>query len=239
MAWPFAPTRSELHAAHTPRARRKPYAWPRIGPIAAVLLLTVLSTALVAGCSAETRYRMLSKLFEDVPKPGEKAERKPVVNKPRRPPPYVPAAVPAVAVASLPIVKPEQATPRDWREFQRQMPKDAAGSVDWVRALEEKLIKPRAGVDPEAAPQPVFPLNVELVPPGQPLFKVTFPHKAHTEWLACANCHPAIFKMQRGADPINMAKIFAGEYCGRCHGKVSFAVPTGCPRCHLALAGPK
>jgi c(7)-type cytochrome triheme protein len=82
-------------------------------------------------------------------------------------------------------------------------------------------------------------MNVELIPEGQPVFKVTFPHKEHTQWLACANCHPGIFQMRRGADPITMAKIFAGEYCGRCHGKVSFAVATGCPRCHLALAGPK
>jgi len=40
-------------------------------------------------------------------------------------------------------------------------------------------------------------------------------------------------------DKITMAKIFAGEFCGRCHGKVAFNVPTGCPRCHPALGGVK
>ncbi|MFQ5945796.1 MAG: cytochrome c3 family protein [Anaerolineae bacterium] len=126
---------------------------------------------------------------------------------------------------------------REWRDVLRQLPKDEAGGVDWARALQEKAIEPRAGLDPEAKDQPVFPFDVELTPEAQPLFKVTFPHKAHTEWLACANCHPGIFQMQQGADPMTMAKIYAGEYCGRCHGKVAFAVPTGCPRCHPALAG--
>ena len=207
------------------------------------LLLSVLALAgAVAdyGCSPDTRYRVLSTLFERVPKPGQESAVKPVVRAPRRLPPPKPEAQPAVVEASLPPPEPVGlAALRTWRDVLQLLPKDAAGGVDWVRALEEKAIEPKAGRDPEAQDQPVFPLDVELIPEGQPLFKVTFPHKAHTEWLACPNCHPGVFQMQRGADPISMAKIYAGEYCGRCHGKVSFAVPTGCPRCHLALAGPK
>jgi c(7)-type cytochrome triheme protein len=128
----------------------------------------------------------------------------------------------------------------DWKALLRKLPKDAAGGIDWVKALDDGDIDPLAGIDPEHAQmQPVMQLDVHLEPPAMPLFKVTFPHKPHTEWLACDNCHPKIFQMKAGADPITMGKIFAGEYCGECHGKVAFDVATGCPRCHLALAGPQ
>ncbi len=212
---------------------------PRQFAPAVITLLAMACAAIapVSGCSAQTRYRVLSALFEEVPKPGEEVQPKPVVHPPRRPP-FKPAP-PAAAVEAAPAPEPERPRERNWRERLFQLPKDAAGEVDWVRALQNQLIQPRAGLDPEAKDAPVFSLDVELTPAGQPLFKATFPHQAHTEWLTCANCHPAIFQMQRGADPITMAKIYAGEYCGRCHGKVAFAVPTGCPRCHLALAGPK
>jgi len=155
-----------------------------------------------------------------------------VVHHPRRDPYKSPAPQP-VGGWEPPPPKP------DWHQLLVNLPKEQAGGVDWDSALEEKLVEPKAGLEPEAPDQPAFDLTLELIPEGQPFFKVTFPHKQHTEWLACANCHTGIFKMQRGGDPITMAKIYAGEYCGRCHGKVSFAVPTGCPRCHLALAGPK
>ncbi len=208
-----------------------------------VLLLSMvalLGSVAAHGCSQDTGHRVLSTLFEGVPKPGEESAVKPVVRSPRRVPPPKPESQPAIVEASLPPPEPVRpAALRTWRDLIQQLPKDAAGGVDWVRALEEKAIEPRAGLEPAAEEQPVFPLEVELTPEGQPLFKVTFPHEAHTHWLACANCHPGIFQMQQGADPISMAKIYAGEYCGRCHGKVSFAVPTGCPRCHLALAGPR
>ena len=51
---------------------------------------------------------------------------------------------------------------------------------------------------------------------------VVYPHKQHTEWLDCSNCHPAIFVPQKGANQISMAAILLGEKCGVCHGKVAF-----------------
>lgn len=114
-----------------------------------------------------------------------------------------------------------------------------AGMPDWAKALADGLIAPRPGIDPKAEEQPAFPLDVELVPADNALFKVVFPHGTHTALLACTTCHPGIFQMAKGADPITMGAIYAGQYCGSCHGKVAFAVPTGCPRCHPALAGGK
>jgi len=166
--------------------------------------------------------RVVSVLFEPT------APAKAVVHQPRRLPYKTPAPVPVAEV--LPEV------PRtDWVAMLELLPKDAVGGTDWVRALNENLIAPKPGLDPNAVDEPEIDLDVELVPKGSPEFKATYPHKAHTRQLACANCHPAIFKMEKGADPIAMDKIFAGEFCGRCHGKVAFDPITGCPRCHLEM----
>jgi c(7)-type cytochrome triheme protein len=125
-----------------------------------------------------------------------------------------------------------------WENAMKLLPV-TGGMPDWAKALTENVIAPRPSIDLKAADQPTFPLDVELVPADNPLFKVVFPHGTHTALLSCTTCHPGIFQMAKGADPITMAKIYAGQYCGTCHGKVAFAVPTGCPRCHLALAGGK
>jgi c(7)-type cytochrome triheme protein len=125
----------------------------------------------------------------------------------------------------------------DWSAAVKLLP-HTLDTPDWVKAFEEGLVKPRPGVDPNAEDGPQLPLDVELVPKDNAAFKVVFPHAAHTAWLSCENCHTAIFQMAKGADPITMEKVFAGEYCGRCHGKVAFQL-TACGRCHPALAGAK
>lgn len=196
------------------------------GP-AAGTLFAVLSSGLLAGaCTLPPQLR--SALFEKAPPPGQEAPPQPVVRQPRRAA-YKPPEPPQVVEIT------EEAPRTDWVAVRERLPKDAAAGVDWVRSLNEKLIEPRAGLDPKDEDQPVLDLDVELVPKEQPDFKVTYPHKIHTQLLACTNCHTAIFQMEKGADPITMEKIFAGEYCGRCHGKVAFEVATGCPRCHLGM----
>jgi c(7)-type cytochrome triheme protein len=67
---------------------------------------------------------------------------------------------------------------------------------------------------------------------GMPI--VRFPHRAHTLWLDCANCHDHLFKAQAGANAISMFAILQGEQCGVCHGAVSFPL-TECYRCHSVL----
>lgn len=111
------------------------------------------------------------------------------------------------------------------------MPKANAGNrVDWVKALAEGKIAPRADrVDPNAVPV-VMDLNIVREVKGS-MPDVVYPHKQHTEWLDCSNCHPAIFKPQKGANQISMASILLGEACGVCHGKVAFPV-SECRLCH-------
>lgn len=121
-----------------------------------------------------------------------------------------------------------------WDAASKLLPSHA-GFPDWSKALNDGVVAPRAGLDESAENQPVLPLDVPFMASGNAAFKVVFSHKAHTEWLGCNNCHVGIFQMKRGATPITMEKINAGEYCGVCHGKVAFAVNTGCARCHTAF----
>ena len=200
------------------------------------MLLLASVAGSISGCSQESRYQVLSFFFEGVPKPGEKSESKPVVRHARRPPPPVPTATPTSA-AEVVVVKEEHG--RDWlAQLLPKLPKDKSGKPDMVRALNEKLISPKPGIDPKAKDQAPFSLDVDLVPKGQPAMKIVFSHKYHTQWLGCPSCHPALFKMKKGADDIKMAQLYSGKSCGICHGKVAFAVTT-CGRCHKAMGGGK
>ncbi|MDH5301242.1 MAG: cytochrome c, class I [Gammaproteobacteria bacterium] len=104
--------------------------------------------------------------------------------------------------------------------------------VNWVQVLAEGKINPRYDrVDPEVEP---FVMDLDIVRPVKASVPdVVFPHKPHTVWLHCSNCHPKIFVPQAGANQINMSAIILGEKCGVCHGKVSFPVTTSsCKLCH-------
>jgi c(7)-type cytochrome triheme protein len=119
------------------------------------------------------------------------------------------------------------------REVLSQLPVKTPGSgnqVRWVNALESGAIRPRRSrILPE--PQvPVLDMDV-LLDLGGSMRIVRFPHKAHTEWLACNNCHDEIFKPKIGSNNIAMYNILNGEQCGRCHGAVSFPVYE-CRFCH-------
>ena len=111
------------------------------------------------------------------------------------------------------------------------LPRSNAGNrVDWVQALAQKKIAPRWDrADPQATGL-VMDLNIVREVKGS-MPDVVYPHKQHTEWLDCSNCHPAIFVPQKGANPISMAAILMGQACGTCHGKVAFPV-SECRLCH-------
>ncbi len=110
-------------------------------------------------------------------------------------------------------------------------PKSMAGNrVDWVKALENKSITPRWDRSDPAAAAIVMDLNIVREVKGS-MPDVVYPHKQHTEWLDCSNCHPKIFMPQKGANQISMASILLGQKCGVCHGKVAFPV-SECRLCH-------
>jgi len=104
--------------------------------------------------------------------------------------------------------------------------------VDWVKALNDGLLNPRYDrFDPSVEPLVMDLDIVREVKASVP--DVVFPHKPHTQWLHCSNCHPKIFIPQRNANVINMSAILLGQKCGVCHGKVSFPITTkSCKKCH-------
>jgi c(7)-type cytochrome triheme protein len=111
------------------------------------------------------------------------------------------------------------------------LPKSLAGNrINWVKAIEENKINPRWDRNDPAATPVVIDLNIVREVKGS-MPDVVYPHKQHTEWLDCSNCHPAIFVPQKGANAISMAAILLGEKCGVCHGKVAFPV-SECRLCH-------
>ena len=110
------------------------------------------------------------------------------------------------------------------------LPADEAGNlVGWVEALSDAIISPRANLYPSTEIR-VLDLDIIMGNTGE-LAMVRFPHKPHTEWLDCSNCHDKIFKEEVDANPINMMEILSGNYCGQCHGAVAFPL-VECNRCH-------
>jgi c(7)-type cytochrome triheme protein len=117
------------------------------------------------------------------------------------------------------------------RESFAALPKSKSGNrVDWVEALDKGLIAPRFDLVDDSKQPVVMDLNIVREVKGS-MPDVVYPHKQHTEWLDCSNCHPAIFKPQKGANPMSMANILLGKQCGVCHGKVAFPVGE-CRKCH-------
>jgi c(7)-type cytochrome triheme protein len=115
-------------------------------------------------------------------------------------------------------------------EATRDLPYDANGFPDWMQALNRGLIKPRAGLSGKEKME-VLDLDIIMRNTKEMPF-VRFPHRSHTEWLACSNCHPDLFPTKAGSSTIQMSNIFRGEYCGKCHDRVAFVTFFSCCRCH-------
>jgi c(7)-type cytochrome triheme protein len=111
-----------------------------------------------------------------------------------------------------------------------KLPSDGSGNqVDWVKALEKHYIKPRLNIHSNTEDE-VLDLDILLKNTGE-MDMVLFPHKQHTEWMACSICHEKLFKSKVGSTKFSMFDILNGEYCGLCQGAVASPL-TGCKRCH-------
>jgi len=130
---------------------------------------------------------------------------------------------------------PDRKYLQPYREATRNLPHDVVGFPDWMRALREGAITPRAGM---SAKESMDILDLDIVmrnTKGMP--NVRFPHNSHTMWLSCSNCHPAPFIPVAGANQIRMADIFRGQFCGMCHDRVAFVTFFSCDRCHSVPQG--
>jgi c(7)-type cytochrome triheme protein len=125
---------------------------------------------------------------------------------------------------------PEAARLQRIGEATRDLPYDATGFPDWMRALSEGLIQPRSDL---RGTQGMEVLDLDIIMKNtKEMPHVRFPHRSHTLWLACANCHPAPFASIAGSTHIRMSDIFRGQYCGMCHDRVAFITFFSCNRCH-------
>lgn len=158
----------------------------------------------------------------------------------------------AGTVAEAQGVKPSQGVERKWqtlandgvhdprsaalrqlqepREALSALPADTAGNqVLWNDALRDGSINPRSSLRPEAEVR-LLDSDIYMNRHGSvPI--VRFPHREHTLWLDCSNCHEKLFKSKAGGNAISMLRILQGEQCGQCHGAVAFPL-TECARCH-------
>ena len=110
------------------------------------------------------------------------------------------------------------------------LPRDTAGNqVRWVQALETGAINPRTnlleGTEVRLRDNDLIIAKYGSMP------AVKFPHRQHTLWLDCSNCHDHLFKAELGANRFSMSAILDGQQCGVCHGAVAFPL-TECNRCH-------
>ena len=114
------------------------------------------------------------------------------------------------------------------------LPKDQYGLVNWADAIRQGKVTPKGSLNPEEPDMPPFDLSFDIPTKSNFMPNVIFPHKIHTMWLTCTNCHPAIFLMNHTENNKNMTmpKIASGEFCGRCHNRVAFPL-SDCLRCHV------
>jgi len=111
----------------------------------------------------------------------------------------------------------------------RLPPNPAGNLVDWIGALQKGVIQPRSSLHGDKEGE-LRDTEVLLKYTGNMPY-VLFPHKAHTEWLDCENCHEELFSSEGKTPGLKMLAILQGEFCGRCHGAVAFPL-TECNRCH-------
>jgi len=115
------------------------------------------------------------------------------------------------------------------KKAMQALPADAQGKVDWVSALSQGLIQPRASLSGKGKMRRRFDEIVMKDTRDMPWVK--FPHAEHTEWLDCSNCHPEPFRERKGGNQITMETIMRGQHCGTCHDRVAFSI-FACERCH-------
>lgn len=109
-------------------------------------------------------------------------------------------------------------------------PHQSGNRVLWAKALDRGAISPRRSIYPAESKIQVLDLDVLMDLRGG-MAVVRFPHRIHTQWLACDNCHETLFKSKVGETKLSMYNILQGEQCGLCHGSVAFPL-TECAFCH-------
>jgi c(7)-type cytochrome triheme protein len=123
----------------------------------------------------------------------------------------------------------------DFTAFTADFPKGRFGNnVDWEAAElsgKIKLVDTLPEISVKRRPLEVpKDYSIEAKMAGLP--EIIFSHKKHAVWNGCELCHPDLYSVKAGTTKYSMEEVFAGKYCGLCHGSVAF--PTiDCQRCHV------
>ena len=122
----------------------------------------------------------------------------------------------------------------DFSAFTAQFPKGRFGNnVDWEAAeLEGKIKLTDTLPDISIKRKPLdVPKDYSIEAKVAGLPEIIFSHKKHAVWNGCELCHPDIYAVKAGATKYSMEDVFAGKFCGACHGSVAFPA-NDCQRCH-------
>lgn len=121
----------------------------------------------------------------------------------------------------------------DFKAVTQNFPKELFGNeVNWEKAEADRLITLTDVLEGHIKRGSLtVPKDFELRSKGSWMSDIRFSHKKHAVWSGCESCHPDIFNVEKGATQYSMLQVFDGEYCGICHGTVSFPL-LDCRRCH-------
>ncbi len=114
-----------------------------------------------------------------------------------------------------------------------RLPVDRFGFIDWLNMKRAGVFKPIHSLDGNYEPE--IRDNMILFKSKSKAKNILFSHNVHSSWIKCSSCHPEVFTKSL-TNNVKMVRMSKGQYCGHCHGKVSFTF-ADCTRCHIQEKG--
>ncbi|GAB4176233.1 MAG: hypothetical protein Tsb0017_05460 [Geothermobacteraceae bacterium] len=123
----------------------------------------------------------------------------------------------------------------EFEKLSARLPAGRFGNgVDWAAASRKGLLKPLDFLEGVSFDRPRLENrqgDVSLDARLNGLPDILFSHREHAVWNSCDLCHPDLFILKSGQTRFTMRDLFAGRFCGFCHGSVAFPLKD-CGRCH-------
>jgi len=114
-----------------------------------------------------------------------------------------------------------------------RIPVDRFGFIDWLTLKRDGIFKPVESLNGDFHQE--VRDNQILFESKSKVNNVLFSHNVHSSWIRCTSCHPEVFSKDL-KNNVKMIRMSKGQYCGHCHGKVSFTF-ADCKRCHSQEKG--